>query len=230
MKAFAVLVSNCAGRQHLLAEHGLSLYIRHNENDYLFDTGGGALFIENANFMNLPIEKIKFAVLSHNHTDHVSGIPYLSRHFSMISGVCNIFHASDFIMPPLPSIKSNVIVKTVHYDENCAFIFSETTTGNETIKEISLLIESHLFMGCGHSGVEFIVEEALKVGKISSIAGGFHNFQHNEVQLKKTAHFLKKTGITCINLMHCSSMRSIRFFEDEGIDCKIGCVGQSFLI
>jgi len=60
----------------LVAKHGLSLYIETNGNKILFDTGPKKHFIKNANKLNVSIEDIDYAVISHGHFDHGGGLKY----------------------------------------------------------------------------------------------------------------------------------------------------------
>ncbi len=54
----------------LKGEWGLSIYIEYNGKNILLDTGGSALFAENAKKLGKSIENVDFAVLSHAHYDH----------------------------------------------------------------------------------------------------------------------------------------------------------------
>ena len=72
MKA-TVLVDNienetCGG------EWGLSVYIEHNGKNILLDAGASELFSENAKKMELKLEDVDYAVLSHAHYDHSLGM------------------------------------------------------------------------------------------------------------------------------------------------------------
>jgi len=230
LKGFAVLVSNCAGRQELKAEHGLSLFIRYGENDYLFDTGGSDLFIENSQFMNLGIENIKCAVLSHFHLDHIGGIPFLSRHFSMISGICDVYHPAFSEILKFPALRSNTVRESQKIDDECALVLSNAVKDDENFNEISMVAGNTLFTGCGHSGILNILKEAQNFSTVTTIAGGFHNFDMQKDKMKKTASDLFLLGIKRVILLHCSSVNSIRFFEDAGIECIFGSVGNSFNI
>ena len=62
--------SNCS----LQAEHGLSLFIEHNHLNFLFDMGQKDLFKHNAELLQIPIEKVDFAIISHSHYDHGGGL------------------------------------------------------------------------------------------------------------------------------------------------------------
>jgi len=232
LKVFAVLVTNCAGRKRLLAEHGLSLFIRHDSGDILLDTGAGPLFLDNAQFMDLPVENVDFALLSHSHYDHVGGIPALSRQFSMTGIACPVYHPDDYGFPKLPALISENVSKSFSLKDNIHLI---GTTGiyrgedeDQGIKELSLIVDDTLFIGCCHSGFEKILIEAEKFAKIRTVVGGFHNFKENDGELKRSAELLKDHGVEKVVVLHCSSNRFFMHLERSGIKAKVGSVGQSF--
>jgi len=228
LKAFTILSNDLAGRKELFAEHGLSLFIRNGDDDYLFDTGGSFLFLENAKFMNLRIENIKFAVLSHKHSDHIGGTPSLSKLFSMISSTCEVLYSELDEEIKLPGLRTRTVRESLSIDDCTHIVLSSSTYKNETINEISLVIGNTLFIGCGHAGIESIVDESKNFSQITTIAGGFHNFDQSEKKLKRTAEYLYDSGIRKIILLHCSSMNSIRYFEDAGMSCDVGKIGCCF--
>ncbi|HPS30765.1 MAG TPA: MBL fold metallo-hydrolase [bacterium] len=228
MRAFAVLSSNCAGRQALLAENGLSLYIRYDDVDFLFDTGAGSLFADNAEFMSLPLHKIEFAAISHKHEDHCGGLPFLSQIFSMISGQCDVFCPVDFEFPPVPALRQRPISENCEIISGIRAVVTESVISEEIVKEVSILAGETLFTGCSHAGISKILSEAVKSGPVKTIAGGLHNFNESDSEMKKNAQSIADLGIKKLIVLHCSSVKSIRYFEDCGIEVKTGCVGNSF--
>lgn len=67
-----VLVENTEYEQ-FLGEHGLSLYVEHNEKKYLIDSGASGLYSENAKKMGVDLADVDAAFLSHAHYDHSGG-------------------------------------------------------------------------------------------------------------------------------------------------------------
>ena len=74
-----VLVENTAVSDSFQTEHGLSLYIEANGHKLLFDMGRGELFLQNAAKLDVDIEKVEFAALSHGHHDHGGGMEAFLR-------------------------------------------------------------------------------------------------------------------------------------------------------
>lgn len=69
-----VLIENSAG-EGFCAEHGLCLLVEYKNKKYLIDSGASNLFVSNADKMQVDLDKIDTAFLSHAHYDHSSGYP-----------------------------------------------------------------------------------------------------------------------------------------------------------
>lgn len=75
MKVTALVENTLApGMARLKTEHGLCLYIEHNNKRILFDTGATGAFADNAAQLGLDLLSIDFVVLSHHHFDHGGGL------------------------------------------------------------------------------------------------------------------------------------------------------------
>ncbi len=75
------LINNVSGREDLVAEHGLSIYISGGEKRVLFDTGDTGRFIDNAKTLGVDLNQVDVLVFSHGHYDHVGGSRSFFREF-----------------------------------------------------------------------------------------------------------------------------------------------------
>lgn len=71
-----VLVENSAISNWHGREHGLSLHIKTNNYNMLFDFGQSRIFIHNAGLMGIDLADVDIAFLSHGHYDHGGGIKH----------------------------------------------------------------------------------------------------------------------------------------------------------
>lgn len=71
-----ILTDNRAGRRGILAEHGLSVFIEHEDMNILFDTGQSDVYRSNAERMGVDLKRVDCIVLSHGHYDHCGGLAY----------------------------------------------------------------------------------------------------------------------------------------------------------
>jgi 7,8-dihydropterin-6-yl-methyl-4-(beta-D-ribofuranosyl)aminobenzene 5'-phosphate synthase len=68
------LIENQKEDIRLEAEHGLSLFIDDGEKKILFDTGATGKILDNARLLNVKLEEVDLAFISHGHRDHGGGL------------------------------------------------------------------------------------------------------------------------------------------------------------
>jgi 7,8-dihydropterin-6-yl-methyl-4-(beta-D-ribofuranosyl)aminobenzene 5'-phosphate synthase len=69
-----VLVDNMAGSGPVLGEWGVAFLMETDQNQILFDTGGGRILLGNARALNVNLRKTEAIVISHEHADHTGGL------------------------------------------------------------------------------------------------------------------------------------------------------------
>lgn len=74
-----VVVDNSVHKGQLLAEHGLSFWIKINNKEYLFDTGQGLVLENNLKELGIKIGDLNGILLSHGHYDHAGGLKSLLK-------------------------------------------------------------------------------------------------------------------------------------------------------
>jgi 7,8-dihydropterin-6-yl-methyl-4-(beta-D-ribofuranosyl)aminobenzene 5'-phosphate synthase len=62
----------------LKKDWGFSVFVEYNGKRLLFDTGNNAdIFAQNVKALGIDLKKLDFAIISHRHGDHTSGLSYL---------------------------------------------------------------------------------------------------------------------------------------------------------
>lgn len=74
MKMVTLMENTAKPNSHLIAKHGLSLYLEVENYKILFDTGPDASFLENAQRLGVDLGAVDLLVLSHAHYDHGGGL------------------------------------------------------------------------------------------------------------------------------------------------------------
>jgi 7,8-dihydropterin-6-yl-methyl-4-(beta-D-ribofuranosyl)aminobenzene 5'-phosphate synthase len=76
-----ILCENSVGRAiPAIGEHGFACWIEMDGKHYLVDSGQGLGIIKNAHVLDLPLNQLSGAVISHGHYDHVGGLDQVLRH------------------------------------------------------------------------------------------------------------------------------------------------------
>ena len=181
------------------AEHGLSIFIQHNNTNLLFDTGASSQFINNAVNLGIDIDSIKTIVLSHGHFDHGDGLEYINNKTLICHPECFIkrYRKSDNLYIGLSmseeELKKNykIITTDVPYKitEFMTFLgeiprindFEAKTTsfikedGSEDFvnDDSGIVIKTEkgliVISGCAHAGICNIMEYAKEVTGIKKI-------------------------------------------------------------
>lgn len=98
------LMENTPGREDLVCEHGLSLYIEACGKKILFDAGQTDAFADNAEKLGVDLTKIDLAVLSHGHYDHSGGM----MRFLEINKTAKLYVHKDAFAPHMNSTGAQI--------------------------------------------------------------------------------------------------------------------------
>ena len=215
----------------LEAVWGISVLAEAGDLKILFDTGPdpGAL---KRNLMRLGVDpsRIDLVVISHEHHDHVGGLPYLAE-------------ANPDLRVYIPSRMSSRVKAEIRELGLSVIEVEDTTRIAEGVaiigqlggflKEQALAINVEekglvILVGCSHPGVVNIVEKAGRDLKIKPylVLGGFHMGGASPRRCEETIKELLNLGIVKIAPIHCSgeTIRSILAEEFPGnyLECHVG--------
>jgi 7,8-dihydropterin-6-yl-methyl-4-(beta-D-ribofuranosyl)aminobenzene 5'-phosphate synthase len=217
-----ITYNNCSSDSSLRSGPGFSAWIEYGSRIILFDTGSDYFtLLENMTRLGLNYNLIDDIFISHNHWDHVYGIP----------GVAGIrgFQVNTFI--PKTSVAA-IAQQIPRLQITAVDIFKELypgiwTTGemsspfqNTTIAEQSLILDHTdgliVIVGCSHPSIESIVNlinANLPGRNIKLLAGGFHLENKSPDEVKQISDFLKNSGVKCIAPSHCTGDSAIEYFK-----------------
>ena len=206
-----VLVDNDCNptRRSLECPWGLSIYVQTPRLTILFDTGPSPQALtHNMRMLNISMSSIDVVVLSHEHMDHVGGLPALKP----IAQHIVLYIPQGFPSYLLRWIRSMgfqpiIVSHTIVIARGIAIVGPLYGPPNE----IALLLNVRgfgavLITGCSHPGIVNFVkyaERTLHV-HIVMVLGGFHTFYLSESRVQAIVKQLINLGVKFIAPLHCS--------------------------
>jgi len=235
-----MIYNNISGSSDLISKWGLSMWIDYGDKAILFDTGGEEeVILNNIRQTGLDYNKLTAIIISHNHWDHINGLPA-------------ILEKTDYRLPVYVPLEDSKSIREKHPKaeikgvDNFMKINTNTwITGqlkgdfrNGYIYEQSVLISSNgnlfIITGCSHPGIVKIVKKAREIkpeGSIKLVAGGFHLLSHSKAEVKNISDELKTMGVQNIAPSHCTGEDAINVFRQEWGDSYVNLnLGDAFEI
>ena len=181
-----ILIEN-EGTAPFIGEHGLAMYICHDNTEILLDAGMTGDFLHNAALLDCPVETVETAVLSHGHFDHADGFPALFKRNSAVK-----VYARPAVMDPqygpngryiglTDCLKTEYAHRFILSDEQQEIAPGIWAVPDALDHEQSLVAETDLGLvvmnSCCHAGADNIVADILRCfpGKhVFALIGGLH--------------------------------------------------------
>lgn len=228
------LVDNVVYGEGLIAEHGLSFLIKHNQKTYLFGTGKSGAIVHNASALSEELTDVDYVVISHIY-DHLEGL----EAFLKVNETATIFlknrefeGASErqnsvlirrfesypntfvFLKEDLEIEKGVKLIADINvYGHESDSFFTKSNAKLSESAELFMLIEIHgkmvVFTGCSPKGIMNIVKTAYDKGhrkRIHAICGGMHFNGEILHELDEHLTKLSRFGIKKIYTNHCTGI------------------------
>jgi len=196
---------------------GFAALIEIGRQKILFDTGGDPEVLAiNLQKFKVDLKKIDAIVLSHQHWDHVNGLPVVLNPRQKV-----------FLLKSFPQELKSLVVEhkaqLVEIDRSREIFKDVYTTGplKGKVDEQALVFDLPqgvvLLAGCSHPWIVDMVKLVKdKFQKpVNLVLGGFHLYPFPLPEVKTAIKQLKTLGIQKIAPCHCTGDKAMRLFEKE---------------
>jgi 7,8-dihydropterin-6-yl-methyl-4-(beta-D-ribofuranosyl)aminobenzene 5'-phosphate synthase len=203
---------------------GFAALVEFDGRALLFDTGGQADFLlQNIQELKQGASPIEAVVISHNHWDHVYGLP----------GILGVIRNGPKIYVPESSreviLQQNPRGNIVAVDGPTRIMPRVWLTGpmraefrGTTLAEQALVLEHEdglvVLVGCSHPGLVAIIErvrEMFEDRKILLVGGGFHLLRLPQDEVRQISAKLRQYGVERLAPSHCTGDEATDTFRQE---------------
>lgn len=190
---------------------GFSCLVEINGENILFDTGGNPDILgRNMYALDIRAEDIGMVFLSHEHWDHIGGLPFILGKNSNL----RVYALKSFS----EELKSAIREKAELIEVSEPFHITENTltTGElgDQIREQSLIAGKLLITGCAHPGIVEITRKAKELNPdVDTVMGGFHLTGSNKEMIGDVVSQIKALGVEYALPRHCSGFLATESFK-----------------
>lgn len=222
--SITIVFNNIPGKEGLKTGMGFSAWITYNDKTILFDTGcDGTTLLYNIRQLGLNIQQLDALMVSHNHWDHVYGIPDIIRNSGKMLNVYTPEPANRSLQIQNPSAQFVPVTEPIELLPGIMSTGCMRTSYNQLpLNEHSLIINhpAHIIVitGCSHPGIVNIVKKAKEAtgnDKVLLTAGGFHLHRYSRQEITGFSDSLKSLNVEYIAPSHCTGEEAIQCFKEE---------------
>jgi 7,8-dihydropterin-6-yl-methyl-4-(beta-D-ribofuranosyl)aminobenzene 5'-phosphate synthase len=209
-----VIYDNIAS-EHFTGSWGFAILVETSNDTLLFDTGwDGTLLLKHMRKLHINPKHIKKLVLSHQHWDHIGGLPEILQANPGIK----VYVPASFSENLKKEIRQRVTLIEVKGTTEISQGVISTGELGDKIKEQALILDTgkgcYVLTGCAHPGLATILNIALLYGNIKGILGGLHGSEE----------FERLKGLEIIAVGHCTAHKEKikEIFPAEFIEIEVG--------
>lgn len=225
-----ILYDNYVHTEGTKADWGFSCLVQATEKTILFDAGTQPdILWHNIETLGVDISQVDMIVISHNHGDHIGGLPSV---LEKLPSLVPVYAPSSFMGEPVES-RAEQVIRQLEPAEICKDVYLTGEMG-DAIKEQALILEGEqetvLVTGCAHPGIVSMIEQAKSVvnKNIDFAFGGFHLMAAPDNQVHSIIGKFKQLGVTRCGATHCTGPEAINLFkaayEDNYVPMGVGRV------
>ena len=199
---------------------GISVHVEAGGRRVLFDTGPDpATLEENAKRLGVNLSEIDAVVISHEHGDHVGGLPAVAR----AKPGATVYIPKGFSPRTAEWIKG-LGLKVVEVEGPAEIYRGIATTGpfRGPPPEQALIIRVEglglvVVTGCAHPGIEEILRYAYNLTRVHvyAVVGGFHLIGASASRLQRVAQTMLELGVDQVYPLHCTGDRARAYLAER---------------
>lgn len=205
---FTILYDNYLYQQGIKPDWGFSCLIEGAGKTIIFDTGYQSdILLRNVDELGVDLKKVDQIVISHDHQDHIGGLPAVLERNHEVSVYLPVSFADEIVRSV--ETKKAEVVSVDEPLEICPNVFTTGEMGVE-IKEQSLIINTSkglvIVTGCSHQGIVEILRRAKELfdRPIHLVFGGFHLGQESGAEIEEIIRQFKEIGVERCGATHCT--------------------------
>ncbi len=214
-----VVYDNWSYTPGMSTDWGFACLVQGLQQTLLFDSGRiASTFMSNLNKLGIDHQRIHTAFVSHEHHDHIGGLPKLLQ---TSPGMQVYLHASfSSGYKKLLRSRNAQVVEMGSPGIICTHAASTGEMRSRIKNEHSLVVRTDkgaiVITGCAHPGILDIVQRARSLTNqdILLVMGGFHLLHDSTRSIRQIIDGFQQAGVRYVAPSHCSGGEAIQLFAE----------------